>query len=175
MKNEKQLHLNREGILRFVSAFCMLIAGYLTLFVNMDFIIEDVVFLRSVNLMNYGLPLSVVLILVLIGWLVASYHNTTFLVQYCGTKYSGFAKGEDGYITTMWLAIFDLPVIPVKSVWFPGGGKEKYAAQEPSPLDRLSMDQVVPTLFKSLMTIAIIEILFSALFYALGRYFHAGR
>jgi hypothetical protein len=172
MKNEKHLQSNKEEILRFISAFCMLIAGYLTLYVNLDFIIEHIVFSRSAYINNYVLPISLIMILVLIGWLIASYHNTTYMANYCGTKYSGFAKTDNGYITTMWLAIFGLALVPVKSVWFPDEGRDKYTEQEPSPMDQFYMDQIFPTIIKSVITITLFEIFFFALFYLLGRYFH---
>ncbi len=172
MKNEKHPHSNKEGLLRFISAFCMLIAGYLLLFVNLDFVIEHAVFLRSAGLMDYVLPLSGAAILVLTGWLVASYHSTTYMVNYCGTKYSGFVRAEAGSISTMWLAIFGLALIPVKSVWFPDRENNKSMEQEPAPMDRLHMDQVFPTIIRSLMTLALFESLFFGLFYLLGRDFH---
>jgi hypothetical protein len=58
----------------------------------------------------------------------------------------------------MWLAIFEIPILPVKSMWFfcdPANSNNN--SQAPLPLNRLYLPQIFSTLLRSAEIIALAD------------------
>jgi hypothetical protein len=153
------------SIISLISAFCMIIAGYLLLFFDLTIIIEFFIVPNTSPSFDYPWYIGVfcvVIIATLIGWVIADFQNTVFSINYCGTKYAGFTKLNDGYISTIWLAIFGIPILPIKSMWF-----YTDKTQIPSRLDHIYLPQIFSTLCMSVIKIFLVNLFLILLFTAI--------
>jgi hypothetical protein len=105
--------------------------------------------------------LSVIIIATILAWIIASFQQTIFSANFCGTKYFGNTIHENGHISTMWLIIFGLPVIPVKSMWFSIDSRNSSSIDHsPSQMETLYFPQIMLTFRNSFIVFLLIQIIF---------------
>jgi hypothetical protein len=117
---------------------------------------------RSLGSIPLLASLLVLFFAVPISWFLAQVQRTTVLYEGIGTMLYGRTLLPDshGYISTKWLVIFHLPVVPVRSYEFVEEISKSSAQRLPvmRPLDQLHWEQVKETLWKFKWWYAVVAI-----------------
>jgi hypothetical protein len=154
--------------MRYLVAFIMLIAGLAFFWVNFNIVYDYLVICQTQTPLLSGSEivfyLAGILIALLISWLLSSLDHNMATINLCGTKLHGRTLTPSGYISTKWLVIGGLPIIPVQSYEVlaekPAGMGASYAL---TPREELEWGQITRTAltgFSILFGIELIAVLF---------------
>jgi hypothetical protein len=86
-----------------------------------------------------------------ISWFLARVQEKPLTVDGIGTKFFGQSPNSGGYISTKWLVVVFLPIIPVRSYQviekYRGGQQNTHFSM--TPLEKLDWAQIKETMWKS--------------------------
>ncbi len=108
-------------------------------------------FVRNVNSPSVFLIPLIILTCLAISWFLARAQEKPLTVDGIGTKFYGQRSSFGGYISTKWLVVVFLPILPVKSYLvteeFPGGPHNTNISMK--PLEGLDWAQIKETAWKA--------------------------
>jgi hypothetical protein len=136
--------------MRYVVAFIMLMAGLALFWVNFNIVYDYLVICQTQIPLLSGSEivfyLAEILVALLVSWLLSSFDHHMATVNLCGTKLYGRTQIPSGYISTKWLVIGGLPIIPVQSYEIvaesPAGMGTSYVL---APREQLEWGQIART------------------------------
>lgn len=108
-------------------------------------------FVRNVNFPSLLLIPVLIFACLAISWFLALTQEKPLTVDGVGTKFFGQTPSSNGYISTKWLVVVFLPIIPVRSYLvteeFPGGPHNTHFSMK--PLEELNWVQIKETIWKA--------------------------
>jgi hypothetical protein len=110
-------------------------------------------FVRNVNTPSIPLILLLVPACAALSWFLARFQEQPFTVDGIGTKLFGRSPAPDsrGYISTKWLVVVFLPLLPVRSYQIidEQNTRQNQTRYLMKPLERLHWEQIKETIWKS--------------------------
>lgn len=123
-------------------------------------------FVRNVDKPSLLLTFLLIIACMGLSWFLARFQEQSFTVNGVGTKFFGQSPSPDsrGYISTKWLVVVFLPLIPVRSYQIVEeyNGAQRQPRYSMKPLERLHWEQIMGTMWKSIAGYIVFVILIAS-------------
>lgn len=150
--------------MRVIVAFLMLIAALFAFWVNFNIVFDYLIVCQpyenpTLSVFQLVLYIAGIIVAILVSWLLASFDHNMMTINFCGTRLYGRMPSPTGYISTKWLVMGGLPILPVQTyeVTAESPSSGLHTSYAMNPIEKLEMGQVVRTAITGYGILLVVE------------------